>query len=96
MSAGRAVGTVWDGTGARPPDAVLVVRMLDPALAPLLPRLTGLVAQTGSPLSHLAVLARELGLPAVVGATDAVRRFPPGTRLTVDGTTGGVDTWEGP
>ncbi|WP_328503599.1 PEP-utilizing enzyme [Streptomyces sp. NBC_00457] len=96
VSAGRAVGTVWDGTGARPPDAVLVVRMLDPALAPLLPRLTGLVAQTGSPLSHLAVLARELGLPAVVGATDAVRRFPPGTRLTVDGTTGGVDTWEGP
>ncbi|MGW0760094.1 PEP/pyruvate-binding domain-containing protein [Streptomyces sp. NPDC002814] len=96
VSAGRAVGTVWDGTGTRPPDAVLVVRTLDPALAPLLPRLTGLVAQTGSPLSHLAVLARELGLPAVVGATDAVRRFPPGTRLTVDGTTGGVDTWEGP
>ncbi|MDO0932309.1 PEP/pyruvate-binding domain-containing protein [Streptomyces sp. DG2A-72] len=96
VSAGRAIGTVWDGTGTRPPDAVLVVRTLDPALAPLLPRLTGLVAQTGSPLSHLAVLARELGLPAVVGATDAVRRFPPGTRLTVDGTTGGVDTWEGP
>ncbi|WP_230396213.1 PEP-utilizing enzyme [Streptomyces blattellae] len=96
VSAGRTVGTVWDGTGTRPPDAVLVVRTLDPALAPLLPRLTGLVAQTGSPLSHLAVLARELGLPAVVGATDAVRRFPPGTRLTVDGTTGGVEALEEP
>ncbi|MET9968552.1 PEP-utilizing enzyme, partial [Streptomyces sp. NPDC006356] len=90
VSAGRAVGTVWDGTGPRPADAVLVVRTLDPALAPLLPGLTGLVAQTGSPLSHLAVLAREFGLPAVVGATDAVRRFPPGARLTVDGTAGDV------
>ncbi|WP_244187943.1 PEP-utilizing enzyme, partial [Streptomyces regalis] len=90
VSAGRVVGTVWDGTGPRPADAVLVVRTLDPGLAPLLPGLTGLVAQTGSPLSHLAVLAREFGLPAVVGATDAVRRFPPGSRLTVDGTAGDV------
>ncbi|MEU9169527.1 PEP/pyruvate-binding domain-containing protein [Streptomyces sp. NPDC048420] len=95
VSGGRAVGTVWDGTGARPPDAVLVVRTLDPALAPLLPGLTGLVAQTGSPLSHLAVLAREFGLPAVVGAADAVRRFPPGSRLTVDGTTGDVRVEDG-
>ena len=90
VSGGRAAGTVWDGTGTPPSDAVLVVRTLDPALAPLLPGLTGLVAQTGSPLSHLAVLAREFGLPAVVGATDAVIRFTPGTRLTVDGTTGEV------
>ncbi|MFJ8080452.1 PEP/pyruvate-binding domain-containing protein [Streptomyces sp. NPDC096205] len=90
VSGGRAVGTAWDGTGPPPDDAVLVVRTLDPALAPLLPRLTGLVAQTGSPLSHLAVLSREYGLPAVVGAEDAVRRFPPGTRMTLDGRTGEV------
>ncbi|WP_053171262.1 PEP/pyruvate-binding domain-containing protein [Streptomyces sp. SBT349] len=89
-SGGRVVGTVWDGTGEPPPDAVLVVRTLDPALAPLLPRLTGLVAQTGSPLSHLAVLARELRLAVVTGAADAVTRFPPGTRLLVDGATGEV------
>ncbi|MFJ6081894.1 PEP/pyruvate-binding domain-containing protein [Streptomyces sp. NPDC092369] len=95
VSGGRVVGTVWDGTGPRPPDAVLVVRTLDPALAPLLPQLTGLVAQTGSPLSHLAVLAREFRLPAVVGAADAVRRFPPGSRVSVDGTTGDVRTGDG-
>ncbi|MEU1201307.1 PEP/pyruvate-binding domain-containing protein [Streptomyces sp. NPDC005813] len=92
VAGGRAAGTAWDGTGPRPPDAVLVVRTLDPALAPLLPGLTGLVAQTGSPLSHLALLAREFALPTVVGAADAVRRFPPGSRLTVDGTTGDVGT----
>ncbi|MBC2905804.1 PEP-utilizing enzyme, partial [Streptomyces cupreus] len=95
VSAGRAVGTAWDGLGKRPPDAVLVVRTLDPALAPLLPGLTGLVAQTGSPLSHLAVLAREFHLPAVVGAPDAVRRFPVGARLTVDGTAGDVQLGDG-
>ncbi|MEV8090145.1 PEP/pyruvate-binding domain-containing protein [Streptomyces nigra] len=90
VSAGRALGTVWAGTGPRPADAVLVVRTLDPALAPLLPGLTGLVAQTGSALSHLAVLAREFGIPTVVGAKDAVRRFPPGSRIVVDGTAGDV------
>ncbi|WP_328934433.1 MULTISPECIES: PEP/pyruvate-binding domain-containing protein [unclassified Streptomyces] len=92
VSGGRAVGTVWDGTGPRPSDAVLVVRTLDPALAPHLPGLAALVAQTGSPLSHLAVLAREFGVPAVVGAADAVRRYPPGSRIAVDGTTGDVRT----
>ncbi|MFF4271528.1 PEP/pyruvate-binding domain-containing protein [Streptomyces sp. NPDC001536] len=96
VSGGRAVGTVWDGAGPRPEDAVLVVRTLDPALAPLLPGLTGLVAQTGSPLSHLAVLAREFELPAVVGATDAVHRFPVGSRLTVDGTAGDVRPGDAP
>ncbi|MFE6362810.1 PEP/pyruvate-binding domain-containing protein [Streptomyces sp. NPDC057806] len=95
VSGGRAVGTVWDGSGTRPQDAVLVVRTLDPALAPLLPGLAGLVAQTGSPLSHLAVLAREFRLPTVVGAADAVRRFPAGTRLTVDGTAGDVRLGDG-
>lgn len=90
VSGGRGFGTVWDGGGTVPPDAVLVVRSLDPALAPLLPRLAALVAQTGSPLSHLAVLAREFGVPTVVGVDDAVGRFPPGSRLTVDGSTGDV------
>ncbi|MFD5321226.1 PEP/pyruvate-binding domain-containing protein [Streptomyces sp. NPDC127098] len=91
VSGGRVAGVAWDGApGSRPADAVLVVRHLDPSLAPLLPSLTGLVAQTGSPLSHLAVLARELGLATVTGEADAVRRFPPGTPLLVDGSTGEV------
>jgi pyruvate,water dikinase len=90
VSGGRVVGVAWDGTGDPPAGAVLVVRTLDPALAPLLPTLTGLVAQTGSPLSHLAVLARESQLAVVTGAAGAVDRFPPGTPLLLDGTTGEV------
>lgn len=87
---GFGAGTAWDGRGERPAHAVLVVRSLDPALASLLPGLAGLVAETGSVLSHLAVLAREFRVPTAVGVPGAVDRFPSGTALTVDGGTGAV------
>ncbi|MET8981818.1 PEP/pyruvate-binding domain-containing protein [Streptomyces sp. NPDC004539] len=87
---GFGSGTAWDGKGVRPEQPVLVVRSLDPALAPLLPGLAGLVAETGSALSHLAVLAREFKVPTAVGVHEAVDRFPDGTPLTVDGATGAV------
>ncbi|MEV5910566.1 PEP/pyruvate-binding domain-containing protein [Streptomyces chartreusis] len=93
---GFATGTAWDGHGARPEDAVLVVRTLDPALAPLLPGLAGLVAETGSVLSHLAVLAREYRVPTAVSVPEAVDRFPNGTPLTVAGSTGAVTAVEPP
>ncbi|WP_329364107.1 PEP-utilizing enzyme [Streptomyces sp. NBC_00669] len=93
---GHGTGTAWDGEGARPPHPVLVVRTLDPALAPLLPGLAGLVAETGSVLSHLAVLAREYHVPTAVGVPRAVERLTPGTVLTVDGGTGAVGTVEAP
>lgn len=67
---------------------VLVVRHLDPALAPLLPRLAGLVAETGSPLSHLAILAREHGVPCVVGLAGARDQVAPGAVVVVDGRAG--------
>jgi pyruvate,water dikinase len=84
---GRAVGIVEHGRDPGP-GAVLVVDTLDPRLAPVLGRLAGLVAETGSPLSHLAILAREHGVATVVGVGDALRRFPPGTELLVDGASG--------
>lgn len=87
---GFGTGTAWDGEGERPEQAVLVVRSLDPALAPLLSGLAGLVAETGSALSHLAVLAREFHVATAVGVPAAVDRFPNGTPLSVDGTTGAV------
>jgi pyruvate,water dikinase len=86
---GRGSGPFHHGTDA-PAGSVLVVRTLSPDLAPLLPRLRGLVAETGSVLSHLAILARESGVPVVVGATDAIARYPEGTIVSVDGATGDV------
>jgi pyruvate,water dikinase len=76
--------------GERAEATILVTRHLEPTLAPLLPGIDGLVAETGSALSHLAILAREMHVATVVGVPDALVRFPPGTRLVVDGTTGEV------
>jgi pyruvate,water dikinase len=73
---------------------VLVVTTLDPALAPFLDGLAGVVAETGNALSHLAILARELGVPCVVGCAGAVERFPAGTPVALDGTTGEVTVLE--
>jgi pyruvate,water dikinase len=92
-SPGRVTGTVHHGFGADdlpPPGAVLVVSTLDPRLAGVLPRLGGLVSETGSTLSHLAILAREAGIPTVVAVPDALRRFPAGAEVLLDGTTGEV------
>ncbi len=89
---GRGVGPVCHGTVRRPPSPgdVLVVRTLEPGLAGWLPGLAGLVAETGASLSHLAILAREYGVPTVVAVHDALGRFAPGERVLVDGATGEV------
>jgi pyruvate,water dikinase len=89
---GRGVGTVSHGSVRHPPSPgdVLVVRTLEPGLAGNLPGLAGLVAETGASLSHLAILAREYGVPTVVAAHDALNRFPAGARVLVDGTSGEV------
>jgi pyruvate,water dikinase len=94
-SAGRAVGPVSHGPLPAPPGSVLVVTTLDPGLAPYLEGLAGLVAETGNALSHLAILAREQGLPCVVGCAGALQRFPAGTAVAIDGTTGEVSAVEG-
>ncbi|MDQ3956957.1 MAG: PEP-utilizing enzyme [Actinomycetota bacterium] len=94
-SAGRAEGRVHSGEGVPQRGDILVVSTLDPDLATLLPRLGGLVAETGSVLSHLAIMAREYGVPTVVGVPDAVARYPHGARIVVDGDTGEVKLVEG-
>ena len=93
---GRGVGPAVHGSTRHPPAPgdVLVVRDLQPGLAAYLPGLAGLVAETGSTLSHLAILAREHDVPTVVAVHDALRRLPPGRRVFVDGTTGDVRTVE--
>jgi pyruvate,water dikinase len=93
---GRGSGSVSHGDALHPPCAgdVLVVRDLSPALAPFLPGLAGVVSESGSTLSHLAILAREYGVPTVVAAHDALQRFPEGTRLLVDGRTGELSVLE--
>lgn len=88
---GRVVGRVHQLSEGPPDDGdILVVRVLDPSLAASLPSISGLVSETGSTLSHLAILAREVHVPTVVGVEDALTRFPPGALVLVDGSTGEV------
>ncbi len=78
-----------------PPDgSVLVVEALRPDLGPVLPRLNGIVAETGSVLSHLAILAREAGVATVVGREGSVAELADGTVVRVDGQSGRVEVEE--
>jgi len=69
---------------------VLVTQVAGPALTAVLPRVVGVVAELGGSTSHLAALARERGIPAVLGVGDATRRIPAGAVVAVDGVTGVV------
>jgi phosphohistidine swiveling domain-containing protein len=73
-----------------PTGSVLVTTTLSPGLGPLLPRLAGIVAETGSVLSHLAILAREAGVATVVGYAGAKDDLPEGAVVFVDGDGGRV------
>jgi len=73
-----------------PAGSILVMRILHPHLAPLLPRVAGLVVEEGAILQHATTLARECGIPAAVGIRDARSLFQNGDSLEVDGYTGKV------
>jgi pyruvate,water dikinase len=72
------------------PGDILVTRVAGPALSHILPRVGGVVAELGGSTSHLASLARERGIPAVLGVLDATRRIPDGALVAVDGVAGVV------
>jgi phosphohistidine swiveling domain-containing protein len=70
---------------------VLVCRMTNPAWVVLFTKIAGLVTDAGGMAAHPAVVAREFGLPAVVGTSDATMRISTGDRVRVNGATGVVD-----
>lgn len=78
-----------DFARVRPGD-VLVCPWTDPAWTPLLNVVAGVVTETGGVLSHAAIVARERGVPAVLGVADATHLVRDGTLLTLDGAAGTV------
>ncbi|MEA2382514.1 MAG: hypothetical protein QOH72_2485 [Solirubrobacteraceae bacterium] len=70
---------------------ILVCRMTNPAWVVLFTKIHGLVTEAGGTMSHPAVVAREFGIPAVVGTTNAGDRIKTGDRIRVNGTTGVVE-----
>ena len=73
------------------PGDVLVCRMTNPAWVVLFTNVVAVVTDDGGVLSHPAVVAREFGIPAVVGTDDATWRIRSGDRVRVNGTTGVVE-----
>lgn len=94
-SPGEATGTARvlhgpeDFDQMRPGD-VLVAAITTPAWTPLFGMAAAVVTDIGGPLSHGSIVAREYGIPAVLGTTVATHRIRSGDRVTVDGTNGTV------
>jgi len=73
------------------PGDILVTAYTDPSWSPLFVAITGLVTEVGGLMTHGAVIAREYGLPAVVGVEQATRLIRDGQRIRVNGTDGYVE-----
>jgi len=72
------------------PGDILITKVAGPALSQVLPRVAGVVAELGGSTSHLASLARERGIPMVLGVLEATRKIPDGAQVGVDGVMGMV------
>jgi len=70
--------------------SILVINNLAPSEIPLLKNLGGIITETGSLTSHAAILARELGIPAIVKSKDAATILQTGDSVTIDGTQGTI------
>jgi pyruvate,water dikinase len=70
---------------------ILVTPFTDPSWSPLFVAVAGLVTEVGGLMTHGAVIAREYGLPAVVGVEQATRLIRDGQRIRVHGTDGYVE-----
>ena len=69
---------------------VLVAPLTTPAWTPLFARAAAVVTDVGGPLSHGSIVAREYGIPAVLGTGAATKSIHSGQMITVDGSTGAV------
>ena len=83
----------------RPPEVegrILCAVRTDPGWTPLFPQARGLLVERGSALSHSAVVARELGIPCVVGLPGLMARVQTGDQVRLDGAAGTVDLLDKP
>ncbi|MBI5515308.1 MAG: phosphoenolpyruvate synthase [Deltaproteobacteria bacterium] len=85
----RVILTVEDSSRLQPGD-VLVCPYTDPTWTPLFSLASAVVSDTGGPLSHAAIVAREYGIPAVLGTEVGTRALKDGERVVVDGGAGEV------
>ena len=85
----RRIDRVEDENQVQPGE-ILVTTITNIGWTPLFPRLGAIITDIGAPLSHAAIVARELGIPAVVGCGNATALLKTGDRVRVDGNAGKV------
>ncbi len=85
----RVLASPEEGAALQPGE-ILVTTVTNVGWTPLFPRAAAIVTDVGAPLSHAAIVARELGIPAVVGTATATQRIHTGQRIRVDGAAGTV------
>jgi pyruvate,water dikinase len=71
---------------------IIVAEMTTPDMVPAMKRASGIVTDEGGMTSHAAIVSRELGVPAVVGAGEATERLRDGQTITIDGEKGTIET----
>ena len=86
----RRIDRVEDGNQIKPGE-ILVTSITNVGWTPFFPRLAAIVTDVGAPLSHAAIVAREMGIPAVVGCGNATTLLKTGDRVRVDGGRGTVE-----
>ncbi len=86
----RVLSRPEDG-GQLQPGEILVAVQTDIAWTIIFPRAAGVITDVGAPLSHAAIVARELGIPAVVGCGSATQQLKTGDRVRLDGGRGIVE-----
>jgi pyruvate,water dikinase len=82
--------------GARLSGEILAAFRTDPGWVPLYPSISGLLVERGSLLSHSAVVAREMGLPTIIGIAGLTERLATGERVRMDGAAGTVEKLPAP
>ncbi len=70
---------------------ILVAERTDPGWVPLFPAYAGILTERGSVLSHSAIVAREMGIPTIVGVAGLTQRLRTGQRIKMDGRTGAIE-----
>lgn len=80
----RIINTLEEGNQLQKGE-ILVTKTTNVGWTPLFPRAAAVVTDVGMPLAHAAIVARELGIPAVVGCSNATTRLQTGYRVLVDG-----------
>lgn len=95
ISSGKVTGTVrimaQPDTQLLHQGEIIVTHNTDPSWTPLFPLAKGLIMESGGPISHGAIVAREFGLPGIAGVSNALTILQDGDVICMDGATGVIE-----